>query len=235
MVDEIAKSVNLLDIIYGYTCFFGIFIISLVSIPKIRSLVLKFNLKDTPERRSSHTIPIPTFGGVIFYISYILVLFFSQSLYPNSVVVTLMVSVSIVFLTGLLDDLKSLSPKIKFFGQLLSVAVLMVEPDFRIASLHGFMGIDEIPLFFSISGSMFFLLGLINGFNLIDGIDGLMSITGVIVASFYCYILYELGYFFYLSLSLATIATLLAFLRYNFSRSRKIFMGDTGSLLLALY
>lgn len=234
MINEIAMRVEILDLIYSYSCFFGIFIISLVLIPQIRSLVLKFNLKDTPEYRSSHTIPVPTFGGIIFYISYIVVLFFSQSLYPNSVIVIFLISVSVIFLTGLLDDLKSLSPKTKFLGQSISVAILMIEPDLRIVSLHGFMGINEIPLFISISGSMFFLLGLINGFNLIDGIDGLMGITGVIVASFYCFMFYQLGYFFYLSLSLATIATLLAFLRYNFSRSRKIFMGDTGSLVIGL-
>lgn len=234
MINEIAMRVEILDLIYSYSCFFGIFIISLVLIPQIRSLVLKFNLKDTPEYRSSHTIPVPTFGGIIFYISYIVVLFFSQSLYPNSVIVIFLISVSVIFLTGLLDDLKSLSPKTKFLGQSISVAILMIEQDLRIVSLHGFMGINEIPLFISISGSMFFLLGLINGFNLIDGIDGLMGITGVIVASFYCFMFYQLGYFFYLSLSLATIATLLAFLRYNFSRSRKIFMGDTGSLVIGL-
>jgi UDP-N-acetylmuramyl pentapeptide phosphotransferase/UDP-N-acetylglucosamine-1-phosphate transferase len=110
----------------------------------------------------------------------------------------------------------------------------MTQPDFRILSLHGFMGIYEIPLYVSIAGSMFFLLGLINAFNLIDGIDGLSAITGVIVASFYSYMFYKLGYFFYLSLSLATIATLLAFLRFNFSLSKKIFMGDTGSLVIGL-
>jgi UDP-GlcNAc:undecaprenyl-phosphate GlcNAc-1-phosphate transferase len=179
-------------------------------------------------------IPVPTFGGVVFYISYILVLFFAQSLDSNHVSITLIASISILFFTGLLDDFKNLSPKIKFLCQIIGVALLMFQPDFRILSLHGFMGIYEIPLYVSVGGSMFFLLGLINAFNLIDGIDGLTGITGVIVASFFSYLLYNLGYFFYLSLSLATIATLLAFLRFNFSNTRKIFMGDTGSLVIGL-
>jgi len=110
----------------------------------------------------------------------------------------------------------------------------MFHPDFRILSFHGFMGVYEIPLYMSVAGSMFFLLGLINAFNLIDGIDGLTGITGVIVASFYSYMLYNLGYFFYLSIGLATIATLLAFLRFNLSNKTKIFMGDTGSLVIGL-
>jgi UDP-N-acetylmuramyl pentapeptide phosphotransferase/UDP-N-acetylglucosamine-1-phosphate transferase len=161
-------------------------------------------------------------------------LFFAQSLDSNHVSITLIASISILFFTGLLDDFRNLSPKIKFLCQIIGVALLMFQPDFRILSFHGFMGIYEIPLYVSVGGSMFFLLGLINAFNLIDGIDGLTGITGVIVASFYSYMLYNLGYFFYLSISLATIATLLAFLRFNFSNTRKIFMGDTGSLVIGL-
>jgi UDP-N-acetylmuramyl pentapeptide phosphotransferase/UDP-N-acetylglucosamine-1-phosphate transferase len=234
MIEELAHHIEseyLLNFIFG---FFGIFGISFFLIPKVRSVGLKLNLNDTPVDRSSHTIPVPTFGGVVFYVSYILVLFLAQPLDINHVSITLLASISILFFTGFLDDFRNLSPRIKFSCQIIGVALLMTQPDFRILSLHGFIGIYEIPLYLSIAGSMFFLLGLINAFNLIDGIDGLSGITGVIVASFYSYMFYKLGYYFYLSLSLATIATLLAFLRFNFSLSKKIFMGDTGSLVIGL-
>jgi UDP-GlcNAc:undecaprenyl-phosphate GlcNAc-1-phosphate transferase len=234
MLDKFIQEIGTYHLLQFIFYFLGTFMLSYFLIPKIRAKALKFNLKDTPDIRSSHTIPVPTFGGVVFYISYILVLFFAQSLDSNHVSITLIASISILFFTGLLDDFKNLSPKIKFLCQIIGVALLMFQPDFRILSLHGFMGIYEIPLYVSVGGSMFFLLGLINAFNLIDGIDGLTGITGVIVASFFSYLLYNLGYFFYLSLSLATIATLLAFLRFNFSNTRKIFMGDTGSLVIGL-
>ena len=234
MLDKFIQEIGTYHLLQFIFYFLGVFMLSYFLIPKIRSKALKLNLKDTPDIRSSHVIPVPTFGGVVFYISYILVLFFAQSLDSNHVSITLIASISILFFTGLLDDFKNLSPKIKFLCQIIGVALLMFQPDFRILSLHGFMGIYEIPLYVSVGGSMFFLLGLINAFNLIDGIDGLTGITGVIVASFFSYLLYNLGYFFYLSLSLATIATLLAFLRFNFSNTRKIFMGDTGSLVIGL-
>ena len=234
MLDEFIQEIGTYHLLQFIFYFFGTFMLSYLLIPKIRAKALKLNLKDTPDIRSSHTMPVPTFGGVVFYISYILILFFAQSLDSNHVSITLIASISILFFTGLLDDLRNLSPKIKFLCQIIGVALLMFQPDFRILSFHGFMGIYEIPLYVSVGGSMFFLLGLINAFNLIDGIDGLTGITGVIVASFYSYMLYNLGYFFYLSISLATIATLLAFLRFNFSNKRKIFMGDTGSLVIGL-
>jgi UDP-GlcNAc:undecaprenyl-phosphate GlcNAc-1-phosphate transferase len=234
MLDKFIQEIGTYHLLQFIFYFLGIFMLSFFLIPKIRAKALKLNLKDTPDIRSSHTLPVPTFGGIAFYISYILILFFAQYLDSNHVSITLIASISILFFTGLLDDFKNLSPKIKFLCQIIGVAVLMFQPDFRILSLHGFMGIYEIPLYVSVGGSMFFLLGLINAFNLIDGIDGLTGITGVIVASFYSYLLYNLGYFFYFSIGLATIATLLAFLRFNFSNTRKIFMGDTGSLVIGL-
>jgi UDP-N-acetylmuramyl pentapeptide phosphotransferase/UDP-N-acetylglucosamine-1-phosphate transferase len=225
---------SLLYILPFITLFFGVFIGSLFIIPKIRRISLKNHLTDSSGYRSSHKGNVPSFGGVAFYISYILVLFFSQTLDNHHVSLTLLASISIVFFTGFLDDLKDLSPKLKFFGQFLAVGLLMIQPDFRITSLHGFIGIYEIPLTVSIAGSMFFLLGLINAFNLIDGIDGLTGITGIIVASFYAFMFYSLGNFFYAAIAVTTIATLLAFLRFNFSIQWKIFMGDTGSLVIGL-
>ena len=210
--------------------FFG----SLFLIPKIRNLSIKLNFSEASNNRSSHQGKVASFGGIAFFLSYIFVLFFAETLDTSHVSLTLLASVTIMFFTGLLDDMSDLSPKVKFLAQIIAVSFLMTEPDFRLLSLHGFMGIYEIPLYISVFGSMFFLLGLINAFNLIDGIDGLTGITGIIVASFYSYMFYMLGYYYYLTISLATIATLLAFLRFNFSRKRKIFMGDTGSLVIGL-
>ena len=203
-------------------------------IPKIRLVSLKFNFTDTPGIRSSHVNATPSFGGVAFYISYIFTLFVLQFFYSNQVSLTLLASISVLFFTGILDDILNISAKLKFLGQFLGVALLMFQPDFRILTMHGFMGVYEIPIPVSVGGSMFFLLGLINAFNLLDGIDGLTAITGIIVATFYSFVFYILGYSYYLCISITTIATLLAFLRFNFSTKRKIFMGDTGSLSIGL-
>ena len=112
------------------TLFFGVFIVSLYIIPKIREISLRNQLIDSSSHRSSHMGNVPTFGRVAFYISYILVLFFSRNLDEHHVSLTLLASISIVFFTGLLDDLKNLSPKLKFLGQLLAVGLLMIQPDF---------------------------------------------------------------------------------------------------------
>ena len=222
------------NVYYFIILFVLIFLGTYILIPKIRNFSFKFNLMDAPGVRSSHSKITPSFGGVAFYISYIAALFFLQFFFENQDSLTLLVGISVLFFIGLFDDLLNIKAKVKFFGQVLGVALLMSQSDFRIIFMHGFMGVYEIPLTVSVIGSMFFLLALINAFNLLDGIDGLSAITGIIVASFYSYMFYKLGYFYYLSISITTVATLLAFLRFNFSVKRKIFMGDTGSLTIGL-
>lgn len=212
----------------------SIFLLTLFVLPRVRESALKFGYYDTPDYRSSHTNIVPTFGGVAFFIAFIITLFLSMEFDNNNVGMTLLVSLSIMFFTGLKDDLKNLSPKMKFLGQFLAVLVLMSQPDFRIISLHGLLGVYELPIFISILISMFVILGLINAFNLIDGIDGMASIVGIVIASSFGFLFYKLNMFYYLAICAAMIAMLFAFLRFNLSPKRKMFMGDTGSLLLGL-
>jgi UDP-N-acetylmuramyl pentapeptide phosphotransferase/UDP-N-acetylglucosamine-1-phosphate transferase len=217
-----------------FLLFITVFVGTFFLIPKIRKLALKLKLTDVPDSRSSHAEITPTFGGICFYFSYLyclLLLYFTDG---TQLSLTLFASISVLFLTGILDDVWNISTKLKFLGQFIGVAILMSQPDFRILTLHGFMEVYEIPAVYSIAGSMFFLLALINAFNLLDGIDGLTAITGIIVASFYTFMFYKLDSFYYMTISITTIATLLAFLRFNFSVKLKIFMGDTGSLSIGL-
>jgi UDP-N-acetylmuramyl pentapeptide phosphotransferase/UDP-N-acetylglucosamine-1-phosphate transferase len=81
---------------------------------------------------------------------------------------------------------------------------------------------------------MFLILAFINAFNLIDGIDGMSSITGIVISACFGFLFYKLQLFFFMFISAALISMLLAFLRYNFSSKKKIFMGDTGSLVIGL-
>ncbi len=212
----------------------GVFLLTLFLLPRIREISLKLGLYDTPDYRSSHSSIVPTFGGVAFYIALLLTLFLAQRFDDNNVGLTLLVSISIVFFIGLKDDLQNLSPKKKFLGQIIAVAILMIQSDFRIVSFHGFLGLYELPTILSIGLSMFFILSLINAYNLIDGIDGMASIVGIVIASSYGFIFYKLNMLLYLAISMSIVSMLFGFLRFNFSPKKKIFMGDTGSLVIGL-
>lgn len=210
------------------------FLLTLFLLPKIRKSSLKFGLHDAPNHRSSHSQIVPTLGGLSFFVCLMITLLLAQRYDTNNVGLTLLVSITIVFFTGLMDDLRDISPKMKFLGQIIGVGVLMIQSDFRIESFHGFLGLHELPILISLILSMFFILSLINAFNLIDGIDGLASIIGIVIASSYAFLFYKLGMLLYLVISLSVMSSLFAFLRFNFSPRKKIFMGDTGSLVIGL-
>lgn len=214
--------------------FIGVFLLTLFILPRIREVNLRLNLYDSPVDRSSHSTIVPTLGGISFYISLMFALFYSQLFEEIQNIVAIIFSLTVMFFIGLKDDLHNLSARKKFLGQIIAVAILMIGTEFKIHSFHGFLGIYELNYFVSIGFSAFLFLGLINAYNLIDGIDGMASIVGVVMASSFGFLYYKLEMYFYLSICITLIATLLAFLRFNFSSKKKIFMGDTGALLLGL-
>jgi UDP-N-acetylmuramyl pentapeptide phosphotransferase/UDP-N-acetylglucosamine-1-phosphate transferase len=137
-----------------------------------------------------------------------------------------------MFAIGLKDDLARSTPSAKILGEIVAIFFILFNPNLHIPSLEGFLSIYEIPPFFSHILIILTILTIINAYNLIDGIDGLAASIGVTIFSIYALIFYVIGLYFYFLLSLSLIGMLLAFLRYNISNSDKIFMGDTGSLII---
>jgi UDP-N-acetylmuramyl pentapeptide phosphotransferase/UDP-N-acetylglucosamine-1-phosphate transferase len=210
----------------------GAFIITYFVIPKIISLVEYKKLLDKPNQRSSHKKVTPTLGGISFFFTIMFSFFFLKDYDTENVVYNILPGFTILFIFGLKDDLVVLSPLTKLIGQLIAVAFILSNPSFQIVSLNGFVGIYEIPYFVSIGISSILMILVINAYNLIDGIDGLAAGIGVIIFLINTFIFYYLDINFYFYLSLIIIGVLVAFLRYNLSSSKKIFMGDTGSLII---
>jgi UDP-N-acetylmuramyl pentapeptide phosphotransferase/UDP-N-acetylglucosamine-1-phosphate transferase len=206
-------------------------VFSFVVIPVIRNVVLKLNMGIAPNQRSSHQNVTPGFGGVSFYLVFTLLLI-AYGFTSEGINFHLVISLSIVFFTGFLDDLYELPPKLKIAGIIVASLVLIQQGDIFITSLHGFLGIYEMPYLVAFGFNLLLILFIVNAYNLIDGIDGLSSIIGV--SAFGVCLVYGLRInSFELSL-LAVIGmfSLLSFLPFNFSEKKKIFMGDTGSLFI---
>ena len=212
--------------------FLGGFVLTLFSIPKIISLVEYKNLMDNPIKRSSHLKNTPTLGGVAFFVALILSLFFLKDWSLSNDNTYLIPGLTILFITGLKDDLVVLSPTSKLLAQLISIFFVLANETYVIQSLNGFFEIQEIPLFLYYFVGCIVMLLITNAFNLIDGIDGLASIVGIVVFTAYALIFYYSNENFYVLLCLTLIGCLIAFLRFNLSSDKKIFMGDTGSIIL---
>ncbi len=202
------------------------------AIPVIRNICHMRGLMENPVKRSSHVSPTPTFGGVGIFagtlIGYMLWNFQDEEFLLHRVMAGLVV----LFFLGLKDDLYALAPLKKIASQILASVLVVVGSDLRITSFFGIFGIHEIPYLAGVIVTVFIFVALINAFNLIDGVDGLAGGIGMISsAGFGLWYLLE-GYWSLACLSLSLSASLLGFLRYNFSKTSKIFMGDTGSLIV---
>ena len=213
-----------------------IFVTSLLvvafAIPSIITVSFRKRLFDLPtEARKVHKRIIPNFGGIAIFTGFL----FSCSLFIPAAVLpeanVLMAAGLILFMTGLKDDIVGLSPLIKFVAQFTSAIIITVVANLRISDLHGFFDIYQMPYYASVIVTVFFIVGVVNAFNLIDGIDGLAGSLGVILSVLYAIMFYKANEPGWAYLSIALTGSLLGFLFFNFTPA-KIFMGDSGSLLL---
>lgn len=203
-----------------------------LTIPKIIGVVEHKRLMDDPNRRSSHSSRTPTLGGIAFFYSLIFALFFIRGRDTFDEAMYIIPGLTILFVVGLKDDLVVLSPGSKLIAQIIAIAFILVNDSFIIESLNGFLNIYEIPyyLYFVLAG--FMMLTIINSYNLIDGIDGLASIVGIVIMIIYTTIFYLSQEYFFALIAITLNACLMAFFGFNVSSDKKIFMGDTGSLIV---
>jgi UDP-N-acetylmuramyl pentapeptide phosphotransferase/UDP-N-acetylglucosamine-1-phosphate transferase len=217
---------------YKFTllCFITAFAVTLLAIPPVISLIRKYKLFDLPNSRKEHINPIPTMGGVAIVGGMMLSLFlwFPFSYQPGQV--SFFFCITALLALGIMDDLKDLSARYKFVVQF-SLAALIAASGIRISSFNGLFGIYELPVFTQYFITVLAITGITNAFNLIDGIDGLAGGLGFMS-------LLTLGFLLTLSgdrntalIAFALGGGMLAFLYFNFNPAR-IFMGDTGSLVL---
>jgi UDP-GlcNAc:undecaprenyl-phosphate/decaprenyl-phosphate GlcNAc-1-phosphate transferase len=229
-MEQIIHRINIESLaffIFGFS-----FIISYLIIPKLISVIRFKNLMDGPNLRSSHFDKTPTLGGVVFYISLVFGLFVIHYYDVIDISFNILVGLTVLFFVGIKDDLVVLSAKSKVLAQLLAITFILINPDLHIVSFHGFFGITEILFFLTIAFSYFIMIFIINSYNLMDGIDGLAAMLGIVIFTIYAIFFYRIELIFYFLLSVISIGFLIAFLRFNLSKKRKIFMGDTGSMIV---
>lgn len=210
--------------------FISAFIFTLIVIPPIISLIKRYRLYDVPNARKEHSSPIPTMGGIAIIAGMMMGLFMWFPFSANTAQLTFFFSVAVLFALGIMDDLKDLSAKYKFIIQT-ALAVLIATSGIRITSFDGLFGIYDLPLSAQYTFTFLAIVGITNAFNLIDGIDGLAGGIGFMS-------LITLGLFLNMNgdvntalIAFALAGGILAFLYFNFNPAR-IFMGDTGSLVL---
>ena len=206
------------------------FVTTLVVVPQIISFSHKKSLLDKPDHRKQHKQPIPTMGGIGIFAGLALSSFVWMGSLSLEEAVSISISIIILLITGVLDDLKGLSAGKRLLIQVLA-GVIVAHIGIILHIPAGFMGISHVSPVLEYCLTVFLIAGVTNSFNLIDGIDGLAGGIGFINAVIFGVLFVFLGFIPFALLAFSFAAALLAFLKYNFNPA-KIFMGDTGSLVL---
>lgn len=207
------------------------FCAGILSYPFLIKILLKLNITDIPGGRKIHQKNVPYLGGIGFVVIAFLSLFIWM---PKDYLLEmryLLYGVSFFFFLGLFDDLNNLSSKLKLVVQLMITTVFVFIEDVRITGIYGLFGVYEIPFYISLTITVLFITTLVNSVNFIDGIDGLAGSFGLTVFAFFGWWFYDLGYDAYAYFSFAFVGSLSSFLIFNWYPA-KIFMGDTGSLVI---
>jgi len=198
-------------VLIGISAIFS-FLVTYIAIPSIVKVSIARNLMANPNGRTSHFNPTPNLGG-----KYIIA------------------ATIIIFFVGLKDDLVPLVAYKKFLGQSIAILFILVPGDFHLSSLHGLFGIEDLSYPISLIITYILFLALINSFNLIDGIDGLASGIGILTSLFFGIVFLLDNHLAYSVMSFILASSLIAFFYFNvFNIKNKIFLGDTGAMLIGL-
>lgn len=209
------------------------FAIAFFILPAVMRVARDKKLFDVPDARKLHTKQISSLGGVGIFIGFLLSLFLTVSLQENPEFQYFYASSLILFFMGIKDDIIVLSASKKFLGQILVALIIVHLAGLRIDSMHGLLGIYKLPVPVSNLLSYFAIIVIVNAFNLIDGIDGLSSSLGILTMAVFGTYFAMANLPAYAMLSFGLMGALCAFLVYNYHPA-KIFMGDSGSLVLGL-
>ena len=200
------------------------FLATLLLLPLLRWLAVKFKILDFPGGRKIHKVATPLLGGVAIYFGFIIgVLPALKNFLPFLLLLT---GASAILILGLINDLRPLSARTRFFCQSL-IALAVVLGGVRVSFLPtGLLG-DTTEIFITV----FWLVGVTNAYNYLDGLDGLAVGSAIINLGCFAWILYTTRQPALGRLSLVLAASCLGFLPYNL-KNAKIFLGEAGSTFL---
>ncbi len=208
------------------------FVLGWIGMPLVVRMAKAKGFVVRPNKRMSHTGEVPNIGGLNICFSFMLTyLLFEYNQLNQSQF--FLVGLFAIMAVGFIDDVLILTPLAKLLGEALAGIALIGFADLRITHLHGLFGITEIGIIPSYLLSLFVLVAIINAVNLIDGIDGLASGLGILYCLFFAVYFGLAGDVSWSVLGICMVGSLAVFFIYNvFGHREKIFMGDSGSLLL---
>ena len=216
-----------------------VFFISLVVTSLVHQPILRFakkhNIYDNPEARKLQRKPVPVMGGLVVFIGAITGSLCYWFKHDCSAIIPVQVAMLIMLVLGAWDDLKKLSPGLRFAIEIIVIIALALINGTPINDLHGLWGVHEISPWIAWPLTVFGCVGIINAINLIDGIDGLSSSICIMAFGFFGLLFFYALDFVHAALAMACIGALIPFFITNvFGERSKMYIGDAGTLMLGV-
>ena len=209
--------------------FVAVFILSSMLHFGVQKLFINYKRFDDINHRSSHNTLATRTGGIGLFFSLLIVSLYYYFQGIELFDYSLFVPLSIMFVVGVYDDFYNADFKLKFLLHII-VAKILIDQGYVISNYYGLFGLYEVSWLLAQASTVFVFLVVVNAINFIDGIDGLaisqVFKTLVIIEVFSVEFtpLYSMG--------LILVLAILPLYYFNFKRKRKVFLGDSGSLLL---
>ena len=218
---------------YFLTCFaFALaFVITAVAIPVVIKVAELKHLMDEPDQRKTHVKKTPTLGGVAIFAGLIIAFSLLKDFQNLLDVKYLVPALIIIFFAGIKDDILVLTPMKKFLAQFMSAFLIAFLGNIKINSFYGMFGLQEMPSGVAIVFTILAIVTIINCYNLIDGADGLAGSQGMLSSLTFGIWFSATDHWSLAFLSFALAGSLAGFLFFNWQPA-KIFMGDTGAMLV---
>jgi UDP-GlcNAc:undecaprenyl-phosphate GlcNAc-1-phosphate transferase len=210
--------------------FYTSLLFSLLLVTVSGRLAVVVGVLDLPESRKMHSRAVPRMGGLAMFLAMICTILLCVRL--EQPVIAFLLGAGIVSFVGLMDDRFSISPRLKFAGQIFASLTFVLTSGLTLQSFGDLFGFGEIQTFFMAPVvTVFCMVGVMNALNLSDGLDGLAGGIGFMAALFLALLAYWHQAWYWANICLVLCGVLLGFLRYNHYPA-SLFMGDTGSLLI---
>ncbi len=217
-------------------------------LPRVLIMSLRKRLVDPIDPRKVHSVPASRLGGVTFFPALLFSVWFCISLTHLSRLIfgfEIMLDVQLImeslalltlFMVGVYDDILGVPYRQKFVVQIFA-AILVIASGTYFNTMHGLFGLNDVPAYIGIPVTLFIYVFVTNAINLIDGIDGLASLLSIMAFFVYGVLFFVNGRLDDSIFAFATLGALVPFCYLNvFGVKRgagsKIFMGDTGALVI---
>lgn len=221
--------------IIGLVVFAVAMLTSVMVFPQALKFALRHGIVDNPNARKLQRRPVPVFGGVVVYLGILAGMLLLWLLMPNRIIPFSIAGMTIMMAIGAWDDMKDISPVLRLVIEIVVVTGFILLSGRYIDDLHGLWGVYDLSPWVGIPLSVFVGVGAINAVNLIDGVDGYSSSYGILSCVCYGLAFFTVWNPVMVCMTMIVTGALIPFFLHNvFGAKSKMFIGDSGTLMLGM-